>query len=607
MNLLTLRHGVTVPISLFCLSVAVGLGLPAHRAAGGPPFSFQEVAGEVGVGMTFTPPANYMAGLAFMIGGGAVGDFNNDGWQDLFVVSGGSVPDYLFINNGDGTFTDRAAQWGLTDLHMGAGAAVGDYNADGWLDLYVTSYGDAAAPMTTGAHRLYRNNGNGTFSDVAALAGVNYTDSTPNAFCAAFGDIDLDGDLDLFVTGWFTGAASSGGNRLFRNNGDETFTDITVQAGVFDIAVHGFAVRFADMDGDRYPELLLAGDFVTSRYYVNNGDGTFTDTTAQSGTGLDCNGMGSVTGDFNRDGLLDWYVTNIYRGETHPEDPCGNMLYMNQGNHVFIEQAAAAGVNDGNWGWGTVALDVNHDGKTDLIEVNGFMDDDIHPDQYSNQPARVWVNNGDDTFDEVAAQCGFDHTGQGRGLVNLDYDNNGTQDVVVLSSDGDPLAFYDATVATPGNWLRIFLETQAVPGLAPNGFGARIRLTVEGSHDYRTIDGGSNYLSHSELSAHFGLADAATVDEVRVEWADGTTTVLADIEANQTLTISALAGDSQLGDMNCDSAVTPEDVPLFATALVDPSSLWAQQPYCGLNRADINQDTRINGVDIAQFISILVP
>ncbi len=486
-----------------------------------------------GTAMTHAIPANYVPGLAFLLAGGAAGDFNSDGWQDLYVISGGTVPDRLFINNGDGTFTNRAAAAGITVPHMGGGIAVGDYDRDGWLDIYVTSFGPSSGPITIGKHILYHNNRDGTFTDVAQAAGVHYSDDYPNAWGACFGDYDLDGDLDLWTGGWLTGSLG-GGNRLFRNNGDGTFSDATVAAGVLMPTVHGFGARIVDMDGDRFPELLVCGDFYTARYYLNNHDGTFTDYTTQSGTGLDCNAMGATIGDFDNDQRPDWYVTNIYRGDQYPQDPCGNMLYMNQGNHQFVEQAALAGVNDGRWGWGTAAVDLDHDGWQDIVEVNGYFDDPFQQ-LYSNQPKRVWFNNADGTFSELAAACGFNHTGQARGVINLDADNDGDQDLVVLSF-AEPLAFYRNDGPT-GNWLRVFLDGEGVPSAAPNGFGSRVVVRIGATEQVRYIDGGSNYLSQSELSAHFGLGAATQVDELRVEWPNGILTTRQNLAANQTVTV----------------------------------------------------------------------
>ena len=191
-------------------------------------------------------------------GGGAVGDFNRDTFPDVFYPAGGNSPDKLFINNGDGTFTDQAVAWGIDESHRSTAAAVGDYNRDGLLDIYVTSLGPDTGNQT-GYHKLYRNNGDDTFTDVAVAAGVNQSSATSaDGWGAAWGDYDLDGDLDLAVAGWST----NDGNRLFRNNNDGTFTDVTDSVGLASLAgTNGFAPRFVDMDGDRYPEIIWIGRF----------------------------------------------------------------------------------------------------------------------------------------------------------------------------------------------------------------------------------------------------------------------------------------------------------------------------------------------------------
>ncbi len=533
--------------------------------------------------------------ISSMLGGGAIGDFNNDGFQDIFVLTGGENPDQLWINNGDGTFTDRAAAWGIAYKHMGVGTAVGDYNDDGWLDIFVTSVGPATGPLRPGAHLLYRNNGNGSFTDVAALAGVNQASTTiPDGFGAAFGDFDLDGDLDLIVVGW---VRDSGGNRLFGNNGDGTFTDVTDDAGLGGLSdCRAFAPRFADMDGDRYPELLIAGDFGTSRYLINNTDGTFTDFTSGGGTGLDGNGMGATIADFNGDGLFDWYVTSIYTPASYLSGVpgTGNMLYMSQGNHVYTESSALAGVKDGGWGWGTVAVDFNHDGLIDIFETNGWLQDNgpAGP-EWVNERCYVFQNLGGNNFSNVAFASGVRHSGQGRGLANLDYDNDGDQDVVIFSYNEPMTVYRNDLIGPDSNWLRVFLDTSKNRLLAPNGFGAKVLVTAGGQTQVRSIDGGSNYLVQSELSAHFGLGAAGQIDEVRVQWPNGSQTTLSNVAVNQTLTIQSATS----GDLDGDGTVDKDD--LFALLRSWGSCPGPPDPCPG----DLNGDGAVSVPDLLTLLA----
>ncbi|MFQ5496219.1 MAG: CRTAC1 family protein, partial [Phycisphaerae bacterium] len=499
---------------------------------------FAEITTEAGVAVVHSS-----SGYANSIytGGGAVGDFNRDGFQDLFVISGGDghALDRLFINNGDGTFTDQATAWELTASHKGKGAAVGDFNGDGWLDIYETSAGPSsgAAP---GHHKLYRNNGDGTFTNVAASAGVRFTHPTvQDGWGAAFGDYDRDGDLDLFVAGT---TSNNAGSRIFRNNGDETFTDMTEEIGFFagtPFGMFSFTPRFVDMDGDWYPEMLLVSDFGTSRYFRNNTDGTFTDITGPSNTSQEENGMGQTLGDFNGDGLIDWYVTSIDNGSFWT----GNKLYLNQGNHQYQEVAESLGIEDGGYGWGALGVDFNHDGLLDVAETNGGLGP-----QYTNEQSYLWLQTTSGAWDEVAVETGFRHFGYGRGMVRFDLENDGDQDVLIFANN-EPITLYRNDLdGLDTHWLRVFLVTAGEPALPPNGYGARVTVTVGKRTQLRTINSGANFLSHSEISAHFGLGLATVVDALRVDWPNGETTMLHDVAADRTLTVAYVPG--AFGDLD---------------------------------------------------------
>ena len=494
--------------------------------------AFREVTLAAGLTAVRDPLGHFLVDMA---GGGTVGDFNRDGWQDIFFLAGGNQADALYVSNGDGTFTERAAQAGVAARHRGIGAAVGDYDGDGWLDIFITSLGTATGPAQPGQHRLYHNNGDGTFTNRAAAAGVSFSSRTrADGMGAAFGDYDLDGDLDLFVSSY----SVADGNRLFRNNGDGAFTDVTDDAAPIGLSIWGFAPAFVDMDGDRYPELLIAADHGTSRYLLNNGDGSFVDATDASGTGWGANGMGSAIADFNDDGLPDWYLTSVYSNTGMEGEENGNQLYINQGSNRFRELSREAGVNNGGWGWGAVAVDLNHDLLLDIVTTNGWTKPNFYGEfEWLTESTRIFLSRGDLSFQRAAQQVGLVHRKQGRGLVNFDYDNDGDQDILIFNHAGRMSLFRNDLPRTAGNWFRLFLDTSGHSLLAPNGFGTRVSVLVNEKRQYRYIHGGSTYLGVAELSAHFGLGSAEMVDELRIEWADGRVTHIRGLPANQTITV----------------------------------------------------------------------
>ncbi len=553
--------------------------------------TFVEVAQSVGIVTTHAPAPGlevFSAILVNMTSGGVVGDFDNDGDQDIFIVVGGGTPDALYINDGTGHFTDQAAAWGVAVKHMGLAAAVGDYDNDGWLDIFVTSCGLAGSQPAPGKHRLYRNTGRGHFAEAAVAAGVNTASPIKcDGMGAAWGDYDLDGDLDLFVAGWLPNA---GGNRLFRNNGNGTFTDVTTVAGMSFAGVYGFSPRFIDMDGDRYPELLLAADFHTSRYYRNNGDGTFSNLTATCGAGIDDNGMGQTVGDFDNDGTLDWYVTSVY-STGNPEVPgTGNMLYRGTGTHLFTEGSIAAGVNNGNWGWGTAAVDLDHDGWLDLLETNGWS---AYP-EFVNSPSRVWINQHDGTFVDKAASNGLWHTLLGRGLLTADFDNDGDRDVLIFASREKPKLYRNDLPRTPDTHaLTIRLDTRDAIRLAPNGIGAKILVTTGAGTQQRVIEAGTNFQSQDELSAHFGLG-AATSADVRILWPDGAASFFRDVHPDQILTIAS----GERSDLDQDGRVGASDIAIL---------LGAWGPIDAADPIDLTADGQVDSADLAVLLANWAP
>ncbi len=522
-------------MSCIWLLVAAGAAevAPAHAGTLG----FTDVTQQAGLVFTHadledTPGNN-------MLGGGTAGDFNGDGWADLFAINGGAGPDRLFINHG-GVFVEEGAAWGLTAVHRGSGAAAGDYDGDGDVDLMVTSFGDLPGRPMTGAHKLYRNDG-GRFTEVAAEAGVAFSNrAVPDGYSPVFGDYDLDGDLDLWIGGWWDRPGTEWlGTRLFRNEGDGTFVDLTESSGVFDDAVRGFSAAFADMDGDRYPELLVAGDFGSSRYFTNNRDGTFT-RGLFSGADAVTNGMGTAVADFDRDGHQDWFVTSIYPAY-HYFGPPGNRLWLNHGDHTLERLPESAGFYDGGWGWGAVAVDFDHDTWVDLFHTGGFQGPDIITGEwFVDEPSYLFHNDGGGrTYTEMALELGLDHRGQGRSTGVVDYDRDGDMDVFVISCGEELRLFRNDLAGEDAHWLQIRLNRGANPRIAPNGRGTQVRVRAsDGTTQVAQLTGNANYLGGSELVLHFGLGSATTLDEVRVDWADGFVTVLEDVAADQRLEIA---------------------------------------------------------------------
>ncbi|HEX9793530.1 MAG TPA: CRTAC1 family protein [Planctomycetota bacterium] len=518
----SLRGGPSLrfPVAPALLGAAL-FGLAGAAGAQGPP-AFQDAT--AGANFTFVHTLDPGAAVNPMVAGGAVGDFDRDGWPDVFLLGGGGRPDALFMNQRDGTFLDLAAAWGVDVLHHGAGASVADFDGDGWLDIFVTSHGLAGQPKATGLHRLYRNTGAGAFVEMAAAAGVNSTTSgAPDGYSSGWGDYDLDGDLDLFVSGWELG---NDGNRLFRNDGG-TFTDVTVAAGVADSQVKGFVPSFVDLDGDLWPELVHIADVGTSRYFVNDGDGTFTKLSPRPDRFSSLNGMGCAFGDFDNDGRLDFYATSIYWGPGS-----GNALYRNLGANSFEERAEAAGVDDGGWGWGTLALDCDNDGWLDILETNGWPDA-----MFGQVPTRVFHNQKNGNFVESAAAAGVTQDWQGRTLLRLDYDRDGREDFIVLSNRG-PAVLY-RNVSPPAHWLRLRFDTAAHPGLAPDGLGVQVTVRDGVSRSVRVLDGGPSYLGTSERVLHFGTADRTQLDEVEVRWPDGSYTFFEDVDTDRELQVKS--------------------------------------------------------------------
>ena len=509
------------------------------------------------------------------IGSGvALLDFDNDGWLDIYLVNGSTFDAIagkakaphaaLFHNNHDGTFTDVAAKAGVTNDRWGFGAVVGDYDNDGWPDIYVSNYGQ---------NRLFHNNHDGTFTDVAVKAGVTAGGWSTGA---TWGDYDGDGRLDLFVPGYVhfdpadlpkSGAEAAGavafcnfrgvnvmcgprglkGERdyLFHNNGDGTFTDVSAKAGVADEhGFYGLASLFVDVNGDGKLDLLVADDSTPNYLYLNKGDGTFEDVSYESGYALNESGretasMGIAVGDSTHTGRLDVYNT------TFSDDY--NPLYRNDGDANFTDIAYQAGIAEVTipfLGWGTSFFDYDNDGWLDLFVVNGHVypaaDRQNWGTTWAERPLLFHSDKGKLTLMPAVEQTGLAKIAASRGMAYGDLFNNGRLDVVINNMDGPPTLLRNVTgtdaetakepAGTPspsaGNhWIE--LQLIGGPKSPRDAVGAQVYLTSGGFRQRADVIAGGSFASSPDKRVHFGLGPATGIVSLEVDWPDGTKQQLA--------------------------------------------------------------------------------
>lgn len=473
-----------------------------------------------------------------MGGGLAAADFDLDGDIDLYFVAGNGSPNALYRNDGSNQFVDVAAAMNLAISHLGSGPAFGDIDGDKDLDLFVGAVeGDS--------YYLFRQDATG-FTDISANSGIAMTAN--NAISAAFSDYDMDNDLDLFVAHWGN-SPQVDTQTVWRNNGDGTFESASIQSGVAAELVeqdpvllkffdYSFAPVFADIDNDGDPDLLIVSDFETSKVFRNEGDGTFTHTTDRNVIS-DRNGMGSATGDYDNDGDMDWFVTSIFENDSFTSPNIGNRLYQNLGNGTFDDVTDEAGVADGGWGWASCMQDFDNDGDLDIFHVNGWNhvdpSDSSGSDEYSVDQIRYFESQGDGTFTRASEEAGLVDTGQGRGAACFDSDRDGDIDIVVTNNDAvDSVVFYRNDYSGSNHYLGIALSTS---GLNSAGVGARIEVTDGISTQIREISLSNNFVSQSPAEAHFGLGSSDTVD-IQVIWPDGSRSEFNAVVADQFVTIS---------------------------------------------------------------------
>lgn len=544
----TTGRAVYACVFLACLLVGA-----APEAASALP-AFVEVADAAGVAVTHGYRTSWR-GLGDVVAGGvAAADYDRDGWDDVFVVAGDAGGNFLFRNRGDGTFAEVPLDLPLLGgAERLCGPTFADIDGDRDLDLFVGT-ADFNGPL------VLRNDGSAGFHEFSRAARM--FPFVPFV-SASFGDYDRDGDLDLLSTHWGGFSQLGVTDHLWRNDGSGIFTGITEASGIRLLAEEvgdfdnfwTFTGNFADIDGDGWPDILMASDFGLSQVFRNRGDGTFAEMARDVLT--EENGMGAAIGDYDNDGDLDWFVTSIEDRE--PAAPggsdqhSGNRMYRNRGDGSFEDVTDAAGVRDGAWGWAACFEDFDNDGDLDLFHVNGWDVPGVLG--WAGTPARLFVNEGDGSFAETAAAAGIDDRGEGRGVACFDYDRDGDIDVLISNNNGTTRLYQNVT-ADAGRFVVVRLV-----GRAPNteAIGARIHIEAGGTSQLRELRAGNNYVSQSPAVAHFGVGDADRITSLRVDWPDGASSVHADLTLDRHLVVPEVAGDA-----NCDGEASAADLVVLA-------------------------------------------
>ena len=514
---------------------------------------FQDVAEQAGLAKWHHQMGTPEKAFIIETVGSGVGllDYDNDGWLDIYLVNGSTYDAYsgkstpphaaLFHNNHDGTFTDVSAKAGVQNDRWGFGVAIADYDNDGWPDIYITNYGK---------NRLYHNNRDGTFTDVAEKAGVALGNWSTGA---TWGDYDGDGKLDLFVPGYvhydikapptqgsksvafsfcqFRGVQVMCGPRglrgepdhLFHNNGDGTFTDVSVKAGVADKSTYyGLASLFIDVNNDGKADLLVANDSTPNYLYINKGDGTFEDASFASGYALNESGretasMGIAAGDFTHNGLIDIYNTT-FSDDYKP-------MYRNDGDGNFTDVSYQLGIAEPTipfLGWGTSFFDYDNDGWLDLFSVNGHVYPQVDKLDWGTtwqQRALLFHNNaGKLQLVAPVEKTGLAKLAVARGLAYGDLFNDGKIDAVVNNLDGTPSLFRN--VSTQSNhWVGIKLV--GGPHSPKDAVGTTVYLTANGFRQRSDVVSGGSFASSPDQRLHFGLGSSTKIEVLEIHWPSG--------------------------------------------------------------------------------------
>jgi len=553
--------GLLAPLLLCVPALAVKKTSAAAKATVPQRIHFVDITRAAGIHFVHNNGAFGKKWLPETLGPGvAFIDYNNDGWQDIFIVNGTNFPGHpgrvttpvLYRNNHDGTFTDVTKQAGLAVPMYGMGVAVGDYNNDGYDDLFVTALGQ---------NYLFRNNGNGTFTDVTKQAGL----WGPHDFStsAAWIDANRDGRLDLVVANYVqwspktdiyctmdgktksycTPESYKGSSvRLWHNNGNGTFTDVTKKAGLYDTSSKSLGIAIFDANQDGWPDIAISNDTEPNKLYINNRNGTFTDEgipdgIAYSENGVARAGMGIAASDYDHSGYPSLIISNFSNQMLS--------LYHNEHGNLFVDVAPQTAVGRrsvSTLGFGCFFFDYNLDGWPDLYVADGHLDPAIERVQktihFAERP-HLFRNLGKGNFVDVAAQMGasFDRPRVARGAAYGDINNDGALDLIETTNAGPAILYLNQ--GTTDQSLRIKLVGTKSDR---DGIGAVVLVTGNNMTQKKALRSGSSYLSSSELLLTFGLGKARKVDSIEIHWPSGTVTHLKNVNTGQTITVKEGAG-----------------------------------------------------------------
>ena len=541
--------------SILIISIAVWISGLARAQA--PAVRFTDITQSAGIHFVHHNGAFGGKYLPETLGPGcAFIDYDNDGYSDILLVDGQDWPGHrraattlkLYHNNRNGTFTDVTSAAGLNISMYGLGVAIGDYDNDGFDDIFVTALGQS---------RLFHNNGNGTFTDVTATAGLGGISEFSTS--AAWIDYDRDGKLDLVVANYvqrtpetdlrctLDGAHKSyctpesykgASARLWHNLGNGKFEDVTKKAGLYDPTSKGLGVAVLDYNNDGWPDLLIANDTQPNKLYVNNRNGTFTENAVPAGIaysedGVARAGLGVDPADYDHSGRPSILISNFSNQMVS--------LYHNEGNGLFVDEAPSSSVGRATlltWGFACFFFDYDLDGWPDIFVANGHLDSDIERIQKRisyRQPPHLFHNLGNGKFSEVTASAGpaFSAPKVARAAAYADIDNDGDLDLLVTTNSG-PAYLYRNDGGNHNHSLRVKFR-----GTASNrdGIGAVARIDYAGGKQWQMLRSGSGYLSQSELVLPFGLGQETKVSSARIEWPSGKVDQLKDIAAGQTITV----------------------------------------------------------------------